>query len=303
MNQNRNTLLLSQSLLLVFFYVTSINSSLAAKAKAPLAGAKSKPYYESPKSHFVNLLAGLPTCSLEQLTKSIAAKPHKAMPYIQRGQALLAGGEDAEDDFKKALSLEPKSALSHIAMSRWYQSQQQWPQAFAELQTATHLSSDEVANKALWESAFLHREQKDYSIANKQYEELLKRTKNNQERASVLFEKGETLCRDGKYKLALECCEQALKLNSNLIDAYACRGLALSQLGKINEGIADLSRVIGLEHSADPPPPHLLTAAYTMRSNLYKVQGKTDLARRDQSRSLSSQAELLNEMPFRSSKP
>lgn len=50
MNKNRNTLLFCQSLLLVFFYVTSINSSLAAKAKAPLAGAKSKPYYESPKS-------------------------------------------------------------------------------------------------------------------------------------------------------------------------------------------------------------------------------------------------------------
>lgn len=303
MNKNRNILLLSQSLLLVFFYVTSINSSLATKAKEPVAAVKSKPYYESPKSHFVNLLAGLSPCSLEQLTKAIAANPHKAMPYIQRGQARLAGGEDAQDDFKKALSLEPNSALSHIAMSRWYQAQQRWPQAFAELQTAAHLSGDEIANKALWELAFLHRERKDYGIANKQYEELLKRTKNNQDRASLLFEKGETLCRDGKYKLALECCDQALKLNSNLIDAYSCRGLALSQLGKIDQGIADLSRVIALEHSADPPPPHLLTATYTMRSNLYKVQGKADLARRDQSRSLSSQAELLNEMPFRSSRP
>ncbi len=303
MKGNKNILLFWQSLLLGFFYLAAINCSLAAKAKAPPANTKSKPYYESPKSHFVNLLAGLPPCSLDQMNKAIAAKPHKAMPYIQRGQALLAGGEDAEDDFKKALSLEPKSALSHIAMSRWYQAQQQWPQAYAELQTATHLSSDEVANKALWESAFLHREQKDYCIASKQYEELLKRTKNEQERASLLFEKGETLCRDGKYKLALEYCEQALKLNANLIDAYSCRGLALSQLGKINEAIADFSRVIALEHSADPPPPHLLTAVYTMRSNLYKVQGKADLARRDQSRSRSSQADLMNDMPFRSSKP
>jgi tetratricopeptide (TPR) repeat protein len=241
---------------------------------------------------------------MAQLNKSVAEKPRQAMPYIHRGLALLGDGDEAAvNDFKKALALEPQSALTHIAMSRWYQSQQQWPQAFSQLQTASHLSTPEVSTKILWESAFLHRERKDYSIAIKEYEALLQRTKNSHDRASILFEKGEAYCRDHRFKLAFECCDQALKLNSNLINAYSCRGLALSQLGKINEAIADFSQVIALEHSATPPPPQLLKDVYTMRSNLYTYQGKTALAKRDKSRSRSGQAELLKEMPFRSKMP
>lgn len=305
MHHHWTTSLLYQSLLLVIFFAGSINSSFADKAKAPITSkAISKPYYDSPKSHFVNLLEGRPPSTLAMLNKSIDDKPRTARPYIRRGQALLGDGDDsALNDFKKALSLEPNSALCHIAMSRWYQAQQQWPQAFSELQTATHLSTGEVSTKALWESAFLHREKQEYKIAIKQYDALLQQTNNNLDRASILFEKGEAYCRDHRFKPAFECCDQALKLNSNLINAYSCRGLALSQLGKIDEAIADFSQVIALEHSATPPPPQLLTDVYTMRSNLYTYQGKTALAQRDKSRIHSSQAELLRDMPFRSKMP
>ncbi len=86
--------------------------------------------------------------------------------------------------------------------------------------------------------------------------------------------------REKNYKDAVKDCDAAIKLNPNAGGAYSRRGFSYCQLGKYDQGIADLTRSIALQQVelTDWDAPF----DYKNRAAAYRHIGKTKLAEQDQ---------------------
>lgn len=230
------------------------------------------------------------------------------MNYIYRGNAYWAEGDakNAIADFDKTLRLDPKSAKAHIGRSRVFQSVGKWEMAFRELSIAAKIGSLATAQRALWESAFLHRELNHYDIALQQYNMVLQTPiADKSQKAFVFFQRGECHLRMGKPEESLKDLNEAMKLDPDLLETRRIRARTYTKLNRLPEAVNDYTTVIA-EENRRYPPKYLGGMAthvrdlYRERANVYKMLGKKDLEKRDLNLSLEYDKNMMDSIPFMS---
>lgn len=296
--------------ILIVVAMTLLSRPLTAEARPEIRNEKSKSgdqiTISSPSDCFINLKCPR-NLTLAQLNHEIVLHPTDSSLYICRGDNFLTDGEyeNASKDFNKALKLDPKSALAHIGKSRTLRVLGTTSEIFAELEKARLNSSEENSAKALWESAFLHREMKDYAVALQEYKQLNKSKFNgNASRAYAKFQTGETLIRLGKIKEGMAYFNTATQLDPT-IRLFEPRAQVHYVLKEYKLSIDDYTSAIKQILS---PKPSLdfddnlehLPELYRQRAAAYKAMGRSDLQARDLHLAASAQKQTYNDAPFRS---
>ncbi len=136
-----------------------------------------------------------------------------------------------------------------------------------------------LADKAvlLLDSAYrLHHQQKD----DKALAAVNEAVRLSPNQIAILLGRAQFLIRDGRHKEAIKDCDAALKINPKAGGAYSRRGFSYCQLGKYDQGIADLTRSIELQQVelTDWDAPF----DYKNRAAAYRHIGKTKLAEKDE---------------------
>lgn len=252
-----------------------------------------------------------PASSLAELDNRIKLHPQAPQGYLHRGQAYLLDGDtdNALKDFNKALAIDPHFAPAFIGRARIYQEQQQYNRAFADLQQAAALGTEDVKLGALWEAAFLRREIKQLPAAVHQYDQLLnlmsklKATKPRQ--ALVTVQRGETYHRMGNLTAAVADCDAALILDPDLNQAHMTRARMYAALHNLPKALADYNIIIAQEKKEKPGDffgglSSTLPTLYKERSDIYRALGKPELAVKDLKAAQQYQAQTLQAVPFRS---
>jgi tetratricopeptide (TPR) repeat protein len=256
---------------------------------------------------FEDLRGPHPARSMIAMDEDIALYPKSATAYIHRGATWMLEGdpENAQRDFTKALKLDPHSAQAHIGLSRICTSELKWDLSFAELQKAEELGSPETSLNALNESAFLHRELKQYDIALKQYNVVVNsKILPKDHRAYALFQRAELYTRTKKFQEAVQDFNEALKLDPTMIEVRFSRAEAYSGWNKLPEAISDYTFVIDHQNQKYPADilggleSHLLLI-YKQRAAVYERMGKSDLAQRDRQLAHLYDKQTLDALPFR----
>jgi tetratricopeptide (TPR) repeat protein len=255
---------------------------------------------------FENLAGPHPAHTMKAIDAEIALHPKSPTGYIHRGNAQLLEGDfkSAANDFSKALELDPHSAQAHIGLSRVNTAQQKWDATFSELHRAQELGPPETALNALLESAYLHRELKQFDVALQQYNTLIKSKVLSKPRmALAFFQRGELYQKTGKAEAAIQDFKSALAMDPMLIDAYIARAQTYSILHKPNEALADYTFAIEAEEKEKDRDvtgmDSNLLLLYKSRANEYDRLGKKNLANRDRQTAHNRERSIMNFMPFR----
>ncbi|WP_204103777.1 MULTISPECIES: CHAT domain-containing tetratricopeptide repeat protein [Spirulina sp. CCY15215] len=99
--------------------------------------------------------------------------------------------------------------------------------------------------------------------------------------AKTLFNRGADLYYAGDIRGALSCCEQAIEIQPNYLDAYNGRGTALNEMGRKEEAIADFNKALEIQ----PNDHH----AYTGRGTALREMGRKEEAIADFNKALEIQ--------------
>ncbi len=287
---------------MLLMVLTVLTATLALPAPKVFAGRR-PPALDK----FENLEGEHAARSMKQLDQDITLHPTDANGYIRRGAAWMLDGdfENAQRDFSQALKIDPHSAQAHIGLSRVATAERKWDVTFAELNRAQELGSPETILNVLNESAFLHRELKQYDIALKQYTTVLNaKALSQSKRCMALFQRGETFSRSGKNEAGLKDYNQALKLEPAMIEARIGRAIVYAKLNKLPESLADCTFVIEQERKKFPAQmagglQSHLSRMYKQRANVYERMGKHDLAVADLRSVQLYDRQTLDAMPFR----
>lgn len=102
----------------------------------------------------------------------------------------------------------------------------------------------------------------------------------NPKQVAILLGRAQFEISDSHYKEAIKDCDAALKINPKAGGAYSRRGFAYCQIGKYEQGIADLTRSIDLQQVelTDWDAPF----DYKNRAAAYRHIGKIKLAEKDE---------------------
>jgi tetratricopeptide (TPR) repeat protein/tRNA A-37 threonylcarbamoyl transferase component Bud32 len=215
------------------------------------------------------------------LTACLSQRPKFLWNYLLRGMA--EGGLDefasAEDDFRKALQLDPDAAARHVlylyrggmrlrqgqldtgiadlkeaaslkpdpqaheALAQAYQKQKQFVEAARELDTALALAPKQAS---LFRSrARLHLAQDDRLAALADYQKAADLDPaGSRERGEDLLARGQILQQNKDYDAAVRAFDAALQARPDLVDAYRWRAEALLELKRYKEAAESCDRYL-----------------------------------------------------------
>jgi tetratricopeptide (TPR) repeat protein len=258
------------------------------------------------RDHFNILTKSSKTVSLKELNRAVLADSRSIQALLDRGQAYLKAGEpeEAMKDFRQAAQVDKRSALPHIGISRCFQQNQEWPQALAELNKAMALGSPVESAKAIFESAFINREIKDYGRALKQYDAVLKKDlgsrRNN---AYAIFQRAELLVRMGKQAEALPSLNAAVALDPYNIDLFMVRAQVNFVLKKYRQSLADYTTVINAQKKRGQQQwlgniTVSLADTYKQRANVHRILNEKNAEKEDREAAKAIEKQELNDMPF-----
>ncbi len=288
--------------------------SLFGAIKSAKSGTKAKQSTNSrehefhSKDDFENLAGSGPPQSMDQINREIAAHAQSPLGYIERGNSFILDGDDAPAlrDFEQALKLAPKSPQAHIGRARVMESMGKWNIAFDELHKAQLLGSPETARNVLWESAFFHRELKQFDIARQQFDELLKmKNLTGAKRAIAMYQKGEIDERSNKPELVVKDMNEVIKSDSLMINAYKTRARAYWRLNQPAKALIDFNAAIKAEQGGgnfegSGSLGSDVHALLLERAQVYDSLGQHNAAKSDRATAKQHERDDLQSVPFRS---
>jgi tetratricopeptide (TPR) repeat protein len=278
----------------------------SAQGESTLSGAAPDNAIIPVRDHFNILTKSNQTVSLKELNRAVLANSRSMQPLLNRGQAYLKAGEpeEAMKDFRQAAQVDKHSALPHIGISRCFQQNQEWPQALAELDKAMVLGNPVESAKALLESAFIHREIKDYGRALKQYDTVLKKDlgsrRNN---AFAIFQRAECLVRMGRQAEALPSLNAAAALDPYNIDLFMVRAQVNFVLKKYRQSLADYTTVINAQKKRGQQQwlgniTVSLADTYNQRANVHQILNEKNAEKEDREAAKAIERQEQIDMPF-----
>jgi tetratricopeptide (TPR) repeat protein len=120
----------------------------------------------------------------------------------------------------------------------------------------------------------------------------------NSQSAEEIFQRGNSLSFDGKYKEALMYVERSLNMDSSLYQRFGFRAELKAKLGMIDEAIDDVSRCI--EKCKCPTRKYHVSDYYLERAELQLLNKNHSAAMQDVSKSISYNTNNWKSYNFRS---
>jgi tetratricopeptide (TPR) repeat protein len=168
-----------------------------------------------------------------------------AVLYAERGAAQMRNGQpqQAADDFTAALGLDPNLWEMSLARGRAYLALNQTEQAIADFTQA--LAVNPAADDAVYRRAIAQVRLERLAEAAADYDRALELAPNNPSywNARCWFRASMGIDMD----LALQDCDQALKLKANFAPAMDSRAFVLLRLGRWEDALAAYDKAIAVE--------------------------------------------------------
>jgi tetratricopeptide (TPR) repeat protein len=202
------------------------------------------------------------------LQKEGAARQAEAHERLKAGAGHLQQGEtdQAVQDLKKALALDPKSAAGHLLLGQAYlalRSVSMIAEAKAELQQAL-----DIDPTLLWAHFYLAKVYIDQGRYDRAKEQLQLGLDSRPDVPHFLSLLGEVHRKLGDPQLAIELNQRALKVDPALTPAYYYIGLAYMDLKQDEEAIRALERSIASPYVA--PEMYLTLGSLYARKKRYE---------------------------------
>jgi tetratricopeptide (TPR) repeat protein len=176
-------------------------------------------------------------------------------------------------DYKKAIGLNPKSALSHYLLGKTISRKLFWnPEKTIE----DYRKEYEATNAGLSVYTVYPQDYKDMVAA------LSAAIRLNPEMVDAYRARADVYLTAKEYKLAIKDYDKLVELDPNYAGTYHDRAIAYKELGQYEEAIRDLSKAIELKHSRHDWP----RSAYEVRAYVYEAMGKYEDAINDYTKAL-----------------
>jgi tetratricopeptide (TPR) repeat protein len=198
-----------------------------------------------------------------------AGKNESATSHADKGVELFSGKkyDQAEDEFRKAVELEPENGLYHIYLGM-VMSELGKKEGNLETEKGRELGKDDAAVRAFIGSAFMDSEQYDEAI--NEYREQARITPND---PSPYQEISIALSNMGKNDEALQEIDKAISVDPKNSTSYAMKAEKLVEAGKIEDGMQEFEKAIELKRD-DPE-------IYSRRARVLFLIGRKDDAMKD----------------------
>jgi Tfp pilus assembly protein PilF len=182
-------------------------------------------------------LPGTNVAASAELLKKRVPVPPKALEQFNKGLQNLDEGKtaDAEDNFKKAVKIDPKFAPGYLRLSAIYADQNRFPEAEAAVHRAIEIEKDSPENYAYL--GYLYMKEKQPEKAQESFAKSVQMAPNDW---FAQLEMGRLLYDQKQYPGALPHLELAHKLHPELASVHLLLYDDLIRLGRHKEALAEL---------------------------------------------------------------
>jgi tetratricopeptide (TPR) repeat protein len=207
------------------------------------AGANAQPV-EQAKATCNGALVGTPADIIEACTAYIAENPQRtpslARAYTWRGRAHEHLGEPdrAIDDLSQAIDIEPSSTAFTVRADA-HRQRGDYERALSDYESALSIKRDAFP---LMGMIAIYREREQYDLALRTFDEVMELWSRHD--ASLYHIRGHVYRDNGELEKSLQDFDKALELVPWIEAARSDRCVALSLLGKAEEGLGDCNRAI-----------------------------------------------------------
>ena len=187
----------------------------------------------------------------------------------------------------------------------FFAAQSKYPLVFAELNQAIKMGDESTSTNALWESAFIHREIKDYDTAIEQFTKVLKsKSLQPQRRGLILEHRGETYYRMGKIDDGLADLQNSVSLYPEYMYSHIALAQLFARKNRDAEAIKQYTLVLDTERALSASQmlggiASHLRMCYSERAAEYRKIGKIDLSNKDIRTREVFERSLMQDLPFR----
>jgi tetratricopeptide (TPR) repeat protein len=172
-------------------------------------------------------------------------------------------------DYKKAISLNPRSALVHYLLGHVYYTRSLFvfPKAMADYGRATKALTKAIQLNPEYQAAYklraaVHLDKAQYKSSMWAFKAPASELKYNPQ---------------DEYRLAIKDFDKAVQLDPNDAGLYHDRAMAHKELSEYDDAVRDLTKAIGMKHDAMDWP----RSAYEIRAHVYEAMEKYEDAIND----------------------
>ena len=159
--------------------------------------------------------------------------------YFRKGDL-----EKADAAFKKYVALVPDQAYPLNVLAEFYLSIGNYDQTLTDLKRSYHINPDYLSTSALFGDTYLAKGM--YNQAESCYRRYLVLSRDEVEKGDAYFSLGKLYYLKNEYEESTQECEQALKLNPQMIEALWIQGLIFVKKGRLEQAESLMMSIKGL---------------------------------------------------------
>lgn len=200
--------------------------------------------------------------AIDKLDEALALNPRNTTAYSIKGLALMKFRRyhEAVECFDKALEIDPQNAYDWMNRGNALDDLGKHKEAIISYRKALDAETDSYSVAEIWTNLGLcYFNLKDFEEAEKcydnavgieNYEKSLQTHVSDDDTKFVMNHtmvlKGNLMLHSGRYREAMDCYDEALKINPGDAETWLNKGLCLIDLGKYQEGIKLYLEALGI---------------------------------------------------------